>query len=265
MASARIAVSESDGVMTIRLNRPKKFNAIDRDTYADIVAALKTATTKDDISVVVLTGAGRYFSSGNDFVAMFEQAKGLSDISGFQSLLTEAMGDFQNFVDCVIEFPKVLIAGVNGPAVGIGVTILALCDLVYASDNATFSTPFTKLGLCPEACSSVTFPACMGRALASDVLLAGRVLTATEAAQCGFVSRVIPSGAFDAELTARAKDVASRPLQSLMASKKLCTEHRIRELKEINAREVKILNERWASEETLSEIVKFATRKSSKL
>ena len=90
-----------------------------------------------------------------------------------------------------IDFPKPLVVLVNGPAVGISVTVMALCDAVYATDRATFHTPFTILGQSPEGCSTVTFPQAMGHAHASEMLLFNKKITASEAKERGIVSEVI--------------------------------------------------------------------------
>ena len=123
--------------------------------YDEIQHALNSENDNDDCALLALTGSGRFFSSGND-------------PSGFAAALGEgftpaqvADGAFDimiPFVDAFIEFEKPWIAMVNGPAICFGVSLLGLCDLVLASNTASFVTPFTQLGQSPEACSSYTFP-----------------------------------------------------------------------------------------------------------
>ena len=154
------------------MNRPKKRNAITFEMYNEIQAALDEAAARDDVAVAVLTGSGEFYSSGND----------LSNFANIPpegpAALAEQAGDvLEAFVDKFITFPKVLVAAVNGPAVGIPVTTLPLCDIVYASHTATFHTPFTSLGQSPEACSSVTFPAIFGQTRANEMLLFGRKIS----------------------------------------------------------------------------------------
>eukprot|EP00128_Syssomonas_multiformis_P015715 Colp12_sorted_trinity150504_noHs@33235 len=98
-----------------------------------------------------------------------------------------------NFVDAFVSFPKPLIAGVNGPAIGIAVTTLGLVDAVYASDTATFRTPFRELGQAPEGCSSYMFPKIMGEEMAHNVLDKSILLTAEDAKKCGFVTEIYPA------------------------------------------------------------------------
>ena len=94
----------------------------------------------------------------------------------------------RTFVNAFLACPKPIVAAVQAPAIGVAVSLLALCDLVYVHEKATFQTPFTALGQCPEACSSVLFPEIMGRAQANAMLLLGEKMTAQQAVQCGFAT-----------------------------------------------------------------------------
>lgn len=114
-------------------------------------------------------------------------------------------------MDRFIDFPKPLIAVVNGPAVGISVTLLGLFDVVYASDRATFHTPFSHLGQSPEGCSSYIFPKMMGPSKAAEMLIFGKKLTAREALAQGLVTAVFPDDTFQKEVWARLKAYAKLP------------------------------------------------------
>uniref|UniRef100_A0A6P7GZP6 Enoyl-CoA delta isomerase 2, mitochondrial n=1 Tax=Diabrotica virgifera virgifera TaxID=50390 RepID=A0A6P7GZP6_DIAVI len=178
---ALILESFRGGVKTITINRPKKKNALNRDMYLRIGEILNEDAKNDEIVVTILTGAGDYFTSGND----------LSSIS-FNSGPDEAIKPVEDMVKAFINYPKLIICIVNGVAIGIGATIVALCDIVYASDKAAFDTPFLKLGLCVEGTSSLNFPLILGRSLASEIFFLNRRLTAQEALHYGLVSRIIP-------------------------------------------------------------------------
>ena len=117
----------------------------------------------------------------------------------------------RDFIDGFIKFPKPLIALVNGPAVGIAFTVLALFDMVIASDKATFSAPFTRLSLSPEGCSSYTFPKLMGRIKAADILVFNRKITAQEALGRNLVARVIADERFQAETAKFLEEIAKIP------------------------------------------------------
>lgn len=101
----------------------------------------------------------------------------------------------------------------NGPAVGIGVTILPLCDFVFAADNAHFSTPFVKLGQSAEACSTYTFPRLMGKSKAMEMFALNKRMTAQEAFNCGFVTKIIPSASFQSDVDAIVRTLAQQPYQ----------------------------------------------------
>uniref|UniRef100_A0A914WID0 Uncharacterized protein n=1 Tax=Plectus sambesii TaxID=2011161 RepID=A0A914WID0_9BILA len=157
MAYKNILTKVHDGAFWIRFNRPKRRNAISFDTYAEIIDALHKAEKDATVAVTVFTGEGEFYSSGNDFHPD-ELAR------NFEGNSSGKKPPFASLVDVLIDHPKPLIALVNGPAIGISCTILGLFEMVIAADTAYFSTPFPQLGVCPEGCSSVTFPILMGYA-----------------------------------------------------------------------------------------------------
>ena len=172
----------------------------------------------------------------------------------------------KNFIDKFIKFPKILIAFINGPAIGIAVTILALFDGVYASSNATFALPFIRNGLSPEGCSSFLFPSLMGALHAKEVLLFDRKLTAQEAQQRGLVTRVIDQTNFFEEKEKIIEHVLSLPRGSLLSSKSLLQKSTLENLFEVNQRELDYLKHRWTDEEFLQVIGNFfGERNKSKL
>ncbi|XP_009277457.1 PREDICTED: enoyl-CoA delta isomerase 2, mitochondrial isoform X4 [Aptenodytes forsteri] len=151
-----ILVTTKNNITKIMFNRPDRKNAINHKMYREIIKALEEAG-KDDSTIAVITGNGDYYSSGND----------LNNFTNIQPGEMEKMAKdgavlLKEFVGHFIDFPKPLIAVVNGPAIGISVTVLGLCDIVYASDRATFHSPFSQLGQSPEGCSSYLFPKIMG-------------------------------------------------------------------------------------------------------
>ncbi|KAG8133281.1 putative Peroxisomal 32-trans-enoyl-CoA isomerase-like protein, partial [Naja naja] len=141
-----------------------------------------------------------------------------------------------------------LIAVVNGPAVGISVTLLGLFDIVYATDQATFHTPFSNLGQSPEGCSSYTFPKIMGLTKATEMLLFNKKLTAAEACSQGLVAEVFPDSTFQKE--------------TLAVSKQLIRNMEKEKLYEVNSQECECLMERWLSEECMQAVMSFMQKKS---
>lgn len=252
--SKGILVTSEGGITKITFNRPSKKNAITFQMYQDIILALKNAST-DDTVITIFTGAGDYYCSGND-LTNFTSASG-----GMEEAANKGAEVLREFVNTFIDFPKPLVAVVNGPAVGISVTLLGLFDAVYASDRATFHTPFSHLGQSPEACSSYTFPKMMGSAKAAEMLLFGKKLTAREAWAQGLVTEVFPESTFETEVWTRLKTYAKLPPNSMRISKELIRKNEKEKLHAVNEEECTTLRARWLSEECINAIMSFVTRK----
>ncbi len=179
--SSQINTQVLGSVLTIKFNRPDKMNSFTFEMYRALTKILNEIEDDDDVRVVVLSGSGGNFSAGNDikdFVSVVEE-------NGM-----DRGHDAPAFVDTLREFSKPVVAAVEGFAVGIGATLLLYCDLVYASQDAQFRTPFTHLGLCPEAAASHILPRIMGRARAGEWLLLGDIIPADQAMRDGVVTRV---------------------------------------------------------------------------
>ena len=207
--SDQILVSRADGVCELQLNRPEKRNALTLAMYGAIVDALNEARADDSVRVVLVSGAGASFTAGND----------LNDF------LTQ--GDFSEsnnavrFLDTLRSFRKVLIAAVHGQTVGIGVTALLHCDLVVAARSTQMSMPFVKLGLVPEAGSSLLLPRLVGQQRAAELLFLGRPFDAAEALQMGLINRVVEDAVLMDEARKLARSVAQQPPGALLAAKRL--------------------------------------------
>jgi len=253
---SEIAVTIENGVYTIKKNRPHKKNAITWKMYAEIIGALQEADQDNSVKFVVITGEGDFYCSGNDLGNFMNIPP-----EGPQKMAREGREVLYKYVNAYIDFSKPLIAAVNGPAVGIAVTVLGLCDLVYASDHATFHTPFMSLGQSPEGCSSVTFPRIMGYSKANEVLLMGRKITAVEACERGLVTDVFPESEFLREVGKRIAEMGTLPTKSLTYSKALIRGNDILTLKEANEQECLRLEERWLSEECMTAIMNFMSKK----
>ncbi|GKY95816.1 dodecenoyl-CoA isomerase [Mayamaea pseudoterrestris] len=171
-------------ILLVALSRHATRNAFNDDLYNDLINVLQLAASDDSLSAIVLTGSGEYFSSGADLKnGQFEPRS-----NGRNTLTEEPSG---RFMAELLRFPKVIVAAVQGPAVGIGVTLLMHCDLVWCSSKATFWVPFTRLALVPELCSSVTFIESMGLSKANELLLLGRKIDAQTAVNWNICSRMI--------------------------------------------------------------------------
>jgi enoyl-CoA hydratase/carnithine racemase len=197
-----------DGVRLLTLDRPEARNAFDSALYRATGAALAAARVDDAVKVLVITGAGRAFSAGQDLDEMARLAAGEQIESGFPVLL-DALG----------AFDKPLVAAVNGAAVGIGFTMLPHCDLVLVAESSRFRTPFAEMGVPPEAASSVMFPAAMGWQRAAEVLFTSPWLDADAAVAAGIALRVVPDAALMEQALDLASAVATAPLPALRSIK----------------------------------------------
>lgn len=197
------------GVMTITLNRVDKKNAITAAMYGALADAMASAEADASVRAIVLRGHETVFSAGNDIADFLNNPPATQDSPVFR------------FLRAISTCGKPLLAGVCGPAVGIGTTLLFHCDLVYAGDNAAFSMPFVNLGLCPEAASSLLAPQLMGYQRAATALLLGEPFMAEAALEMGLISRIVPPSEVNALVQQQARKLANKPLSALVATKRL--------------------------------------------
>jgi len=253
--TADLKVTNKGNVFWIELNRPDKLNAVNWEMYGGIVSALEKSNNDNSTSITVITGVGDYYSSGND---LSNFTKNVKDV---MKMADDGEEILKKFVNAFIQHGKPLVALVNGPALGIAATTLALCDLVIASDKATINTPFTILGQSPEGCSSYTFPLLMGSSKASEVLLFNKKLTAHEALERNLFARVVPSADFRSETERYVNSLADLPPESLRLNKKLLRDINRQALLNTNITECALLKSRWLSSECQEAIQRFLKRK----
>lgn len=206
---SEVLIDVSAGVLTMTLNRVEKKNSITSAMYASMADALALADADVSVCAVVLQGHETIFSAGNDIGDFLNGPPSTQDSPVFR------------FLRGISTFSKPVLAAVCGPAVGIGTTMLFHCDLVYAGDNAAFSMPFVNLGLCPEAASSYLAPQRMGYGRAAEALLLGEPFMAEAALEMGLVSRIVPPSEAAALAQRQAQKLASKPLSSLIETKRL--------------------------------------------
>jgi len=216
---------------------------------------LNELSKDDSIKLVVLTGTGEYYTSGADFL---KSNVNDADLSNAQ---IDHLDIFKDLVDCLIDFPKPLIAAVNGPAIGMGVTTLPLCDIVYASSDSTFLTPFSRIGMVPEGCSTHTFPLIMGYTKATEMLLFNRTISAQQALAYGLVAEIFPKETLIKEVYKRIHEFLDNPTMCLIYGKQLIRGHDRKKLHEINEEEVNRLKERATSDDVKLQAMKFIQRR----
>lgn len=209
MSEQHVEVIEQAGVVHIRLNRPAKKNAFTQAMYTACEQALTAADNNPAVSAVVFESANDSFSSGND----------LNDFLSIEKL-DESAPPFQ-FLQTLARVEVPIVAKVNGLAIGIGTTLLLHCDLVYASEDAVFALPFVKLGLLPEAGSSLLLPRLCGHQFASELLLLGDNFDAQKAQQVGIVNQVVANDDLDDTVDAVLEKLTKQSRQALRVSKKL--------------------------------------------
>ena len=198
-----------DGLLTIQINRPSRKNAFTNAMYTAIGDALRDATHNSAVKVVLIKGQEDCFSAGNDLGDFLNNSPAGTDAPVFR------------FLRLISSFAKPVVAQVQGIAVGIGTTLLLHCDLVYAASTARFSMPFVKLGVCPEAASSLLIPQLAGYHRAAELLLLGDELTAQKALECGMVSDVLEPEKLHTHVQTQIQKLLHLPLASLLATKRL--------------------------------------------
>ncbi|MCC7052082.1 MAG: enoyl-CoA hydratase/isomerase family protein [Gemmatimonadaceae bacterium] len=204
-----IQLERSGMVLTIRMARPEKKNALTVDMYRAMTAALHDAATSDETRVVVITGTGDAFTSGND----------LRDFATAPPM--DADSPVLQFLAAISTFAKPVVAAVNGVAVGIGTTMLLHCDLIVADPAARFALPFINLGLVPEAASSLILPRMLGHPRAAELLLLGEAFDAETAARYGIVNTVCEPGEAEWHAMGWAEALAAKAPAALRLSKAL--------------------------------------------
>ena len=204
-----IEIEQRGQVLTLTLNRPEKKNALSSAMYLQLTQALRDAEAENTIHVIVLRGQADCFCAGND-LADFVAAGALN-----------ADHPTVMFLHQLSQCTKPVIAAVAGLAIGIGTTALLHCDLVYAAPDCRFQMPFTALGLCPEAASSLLLPKLVGYQKAAQYLLLGDAFGSEEAERFGLVNQVVSNAELFELAADKAAKLAALPAEAVMQSKKL--------------------------------------------
>ncbi|KAJ8272871.1 hypothetical protein GJAV_G00094410 [Gymnothorax javanicus] len=251
-----IVVKKQDGFTHILLSsKSSENNSLNPDVMKEVQSAMATAAA-DDSKLVLLSAVGSVFCFGLDFIYFIRR---LTDDRKKES--TKMAETIRTFVNTFIQFKKPIIVAVNGPAVGLGASILPLCDVIWANEKAWFQTPYATYGQTPDACSSLTFPRIMGMASANEMLLNGRKLTAQEACSKGLVSQVFWPGTFTQEVMVRIRELVSCNSVVLRESKALVRNTNRAALEQANERECEALKRVWGSPQGLDSILKYLHKK----
>ena len=211
--SDQIQTELAGGVLTVKLARPEKKNAITQAMYAVLAEATERARTDDAVRVLMFKGQGDSFSAGNDiadFIAMGSRGGGqVTDAPVF------------HFLKALADLDKPAVAAVRGRAVGIGLTLLLHCDMVVVAEDALLSAPFINLALAPEAASSMLLPAVLGHQRAFEIFALGEPIDGRTAVAWGLANRAVPADQVEAVAAELAAKLAARAPNSIRKTKRL--------------------------------------------
>ena len=227
------------GVVQITMNRPDRKNALDRASYAGLIAALAAAEADEAVRAIVLTGAGNCFTSGNDIRDFAEGGPNGARIA-------------MDFLGAISTAAKPIVAAVEGFAVGIGTTVLLHCDLAYAGDSATFRMPFGG--------SSQLLPLLAGSKKATELLMLAEPFGPQVALEAGLLNAVVAEGTALEQALAKAKALAALPPQALAVTKRLLKRGQAENLAETLQVEARHFGERLASPEAQAAFAAFLKR-----
>ena len=210
-----VTLERRGGELRIVLDRPETMNAWNQQLGEELREAVEAAAGDDAIRAVVVTGAGRGFSSGADLRAGFEPGP-----DGRPDVGTALRERYHPILTCIRRMEKPVVAAVNGPAVGIGMSLALVCDLVVAKRSAYFLLAFANIGLVPDGGSSLLVPARVGYARAAELAMLGERLPAERALEWGLITRVVADEDFDAEVDALGARLAGGPTRAYAGMKR---------------------------------------------
>ena len=251
----------SDGAATIELNRPETMNAWNAQFGADLLEAVRAVERDETVRAVVITGAGRGFSSGADLKDIsggFTAPDGRPDV---YRTLTER---YHPIMVAIRTMAKPVIASVNGPAVGIGCSLALCCDLILAAESAYFLLAFVNIGLVPDGGSSLFVPTRIGMARASELAMLGERLPAAKALEWGLVNRVFPDESLASETSALAARLASGPTLSYAGTKRQLNNWLYSRMDEQLELEAQIQREMSSSEDFVEGAMAFVQKRETR-
>jgi enoyl-CoA hydratase/carnithine racemase len=208
--SARIVTEIADRILSVAIDRPEAKNALSVAMYQDLADALARAASDPAVRVVLLHGHPQVFTSGND----------IADFMDASSAFTEDR-PVMRFLRAISTAEKPIVAAVNGPAIGIGTTMLLHCDFVYAGEGARFQLPFVNLALVPEAASTLLLPSAVGYLRAAELMLLGEPFSSAKAREYGIVTEVVADGETLDVARGVAAKLAAKPPASVRLTKML--------------------------------------------
>ena len=232
-----ILVTRMDRVLRIQLNRPDKKNALTGAMYDAMREAIAASNDDAEVRVIFIHGQPDCFTAGND----------LADFQDLERMRRERPA--MKFLEAISTAVKPIVAAVNGPAVGIGTTMLLHCDLAYAGQSTKFQMPFAALGLCPEGSSSFALARLAGHVRAAELLLLGERFSAEHAQSIGLVNGVLPDAELFGYVEAKVAQLAAQPAAAIRATKALMRKWTAAQIAQVLEAESELFGERLASPE----------------
>jgi 2-(1,2-epoxy-1,2-dihydrophenyl)acetyl-CoA isomerase len=251
-----VEVRLAERVAWIVLNRPDALNAWTRQLGEEMITALDHVAADPDVRAIVLTGAGRAFSSGADL-----KAGGLLDEDGSPDVLTPLRTLYNPLILRVRTLPKPVIAAVNGPAVGIGCSLALAADLIVAAESAYFLLAFVNIGLGLDGGPSLSLPARVGVARAFEMAYLGERIPAAQALGWGLINRVVPNADLDASVAALSARLASGPPGSYATIKRTINDRAYAGFDEILDLEAVLQQERAESADFAEGVAAFTEKR----
>jgi 2-(1,2-epoxy-1,2-dihydrophenyl)acetyl-CoA isomerase len=204
-------------VATIQMNRPDALNALSLQLGTDLATAV-TQSISDNARAVILTGSGRAFCSGGDLREMRAMGESQGNIEAF---LDEPLKALHKVITLIRQAPIPFVAAVNGVCAGAGTNFALACDIVLASDDASFNEAFVRIGLSPDCGGTFFLPRAIGEKLAAEMFMTGMTVSAQRAAEIGMINRVVPAAELMAEARKLASALASGPTAALGRVKRM--------------------------------------------
>jgi enoyl-CoA hydratase/carnithine racemase len=242
-----LEIDDAEGVRLLTFNRPEALNALDDELWDATRDALIEARDLASVKCVVITGSGRAFTAGQD----------LGEMAAPPAHDDDELHGYRGFIPVLEEFDKPLLAAVNGLGVGIGVTLLPYCDVVWMAEGARLRAPFVSLGVTTEAGGSLLLPVRMGWQAAALLVFTGEWLSAEDAVACGLAWRCVPADALLEETMTVARTIGAQPVGALQTTKRLMVAARLEATRAARSREDAEFERMVGSPENVEALARF--------
>ena len=256
-----VNLHRAGGAARIELNRPEVMNAWNRQFGVDLLAAVESVAADDSVRAVVITGAGRGFSSGADLKAVGTERDTTPE--GHPDLRSTLVERYHPIITTIRLMPKPVIAAVNGPAVGIGLSLALASDLNVAKESAYLLLAFVNIGLVPDGGSSLFVPTRIGFTRATEMAMLGERIPAPQALEWGLINRVFADDQFEAEVDAFVDRLANGPTRSYAGTKHQLNNWLYARMDEQLELEADVQQEMGASGDFIEGVMAFAQKRAA--